>query len=50
MDKKKLWDNYKFPLILLGGILIGAIVGLVMGERASVFEPLGQIFLNLMFI
>ncbi|MCI9105621.1 MAG: dicarboxylate/amino acid:cation symporter [Lachnospiraceae bacterium] len=49
MDKKKLWNNYKFPLILLGGILIGAIVGLVMGEKASVFEPLGQIFLNLMF-
>lgn len=49
MDKKKLWDNYKFPLILLGGILIGAIVGLMMGERASIFEPLGQIFLNLMF-
>lgn len=49
MDKKKLWDNYKFPLILLGGIIIGAIVGLIMGEKASVFEPLGQIFLNLMF-
>lgn len=49
MDKKKLWDNYKFPLILLGGILAGAIVGLVMGEKASMFEPLGQIFLNLMF-
>ncbi|NBH72711.1 dicarboxylate/amino acid:cation symporter [Clostridiaceae bacterium] len=49
MDKKKLWDNYKFPLILLGGILTGAIVGLVMGEKASMFEPLGQIFLNLMF-
>lgn len=49
MDKKKLWDNYKFPLILLGGIFIGAILGLVMGEKASVFEPLGQIFLNLMF-
>lgn len=49
MDKKKLWNNYKFPLILLGGIIIGAIVGLVMGEKAAVFEPLGQIFLNLMF-
>ena len=33
MDKKKIWDNYKFPLILLGGIIIGAIVGLVMGRR-----------------
>ncbi len=49
MDKKKLWDNYKFPLILLGGIIVGAIIGLVMGEKASVFEPLGHIFLNLMF-
>ncbi|MDO5549976.1 MAG: dicarboxylate/amino acid:cation symporter [Lachnospiraceae bacterium] len=36
-------------MILLGGIIIGAVLGLVMGERASVFEPLGQIFLNLMF-
>ncbi|MDO5350209.1 MAG: dicarboxylate/amino acid:cation symporter [Lachnospiraceae bacterium] len=49
MDKKKIWDSYRFPLILLGGIIIGAVLGLVMGERASVFEPLGQIFLNLMF-
>lgn len=49
MDKKKIWDSYRFPLILLGGIIIGAILGLVMGEKASVFEPLGQIFLNLMF-
>lgn len=49
MDKKKIWDSYRFPLILLGGIIIGAIIGLVMGEKAAVFEPLGQIFLNLMF-
>ena len=37
MDKKKLWDNYKFPLILLGGIIVRAFVGLVMGEMSSVF-------------
>ena len=37
MDKKKLWDNYKFPLILLGGIIVGAIVGLVMGENGICF-------------
>ena len=49
MDKKKIWDSYRFPLILLGGIIIGAVLGLVMGEKAKVFEPLGQIFLNLMF-
>lgn len=49
MDKKKIWDSYRFPLILLTGIVIGAIVGIIMGEKAKVFEPLGQIFLNLMF-
>lgn len=49
MDKKKIWDSYRFPLILLGGIIIGAVLGLVLGEKAAFFEPLGQIFLNLMF-
>jgi len=49
MNAKKIWDSYKFPLLLLGGIFIGAIVGLVMGEKAKVFAPLGDIFLNLMF-
>ena len=49
MNKKKIWDSYRFPLILLGGIVVGAILGVVMGEKASMFEPLGQIFLNLMF-
>lgn len=49
MDKKKLWSNYRFPLLLLGGIIIGAIIGIIMKEKAAVFAPLGQIFLNLMF-
>ena len=25
MDKKKIWESYRFPLILLGGIILGAI-------------------------
>lgn len=49
MDKKKIWDSYRFPLILLGGIIIGALLGLVLGEKATVLAPVGQIFLNLMF-
>lgn len=49
MDKKKIWESYRFPLILLAGIVIGAILGLVMGEKATVFAPLGDIFINLMF-
>lgn len=51
MEKKKrsIWQNYKFPIILLGSIILGSIIGLVMGEKATVLKPLGDIFLNLMF-
>jgi Na+/H+-dicarboxylate symporter len=43
------WKNYRFPIILLLSIFIGAIVGLVMKEEAVVFQPIGDIFLNLLF-
>lgn len=49
MDKKKIWENYRFPLILLGGILLGAAIGAVLGEKASVLAPVGDIFINLLF-
>lgn len=49
MDRKKIWDSYKFPLILLAGIITGAVIGLVFGEKATVLAPLGDIFINLMF-
>lgn len=46
---KKFWENYKFSFTLLLGIFAGALIGVVMGEKATVLEPIGQIFLNLMF-
>ncbi len=49
MDKKQIWKNYRFPLILLGGIITGAVLGVILGEKATVFAPLGDIFINLMF-
>ena len=49
MDKKKIWESYRFPLILLAGIIIGAVIGLIFGEKATVLQPVGQIFINLMF-
>ena len=51
MERKKssIWQNYKFPIILLSSIILGSIIGLVMGEKATVLKPLGDIFLNLMF-
>lgn len=47
MDKLK---AYRFPLILLGSIIIGTIIGLIFGEKASVIKPLGDIFINLLFM
>lgn len=46
---KKFFNNYKMSLILLGSIIIGGIAGLILGPKAEVLEPFGQIFLNLMF-
>jgi len=42
--------NYAFTLLLLGGILIGGICGVIFGEEASVVKPVGDIFLNMMFV
>ncbi len=47
---KKVFDNYKSTIILLGAIIIGAIVGLIFGEDATVLSPFGDIFINLMFV
>lgn len=49
MTKNKIWENYKFPFILLTGILSGAFIGLFAGENAAVLAPVGDIFINLMF-
>lgn len=47
---KKLWKNYKATVILIIAVIIGVIVGLVMGEDASVLKPLGDLFLNMLFV
>ncbi|WRR95074.1 dicarboxylate/amino acid:cation symporter [Sinanaerobacter sp. ZZT-01] len=49
LKKQTFWKNYRFPLILLSGIIIGSIIGLIMGEKAVVLKPFGQVFINLMF-
>ncbi len=42
--------NYKQTFILLAAIIIGAIAGLVLGEKASVLSPFGDLFINLMYV
>lgn len=49
-ETNSVWKNYRFPLILISGIIIGCIVGAVMGERALVLKPLGDVFINAMFM
>jgi Na+/H+-dicarboxylate symporter len=41
--------NYLFPIMLLGGIIIGSILGIILGEKATILAPVGDIFLNLLF-
>ncbi len=48
-ERQNLWEYYKFPIILLSSIILGSIIGLVLGERAVVLQPFGDIFLNIMF-
>ena len=50
VNKKEIWKSYRFPILLVLGILIGSAFGVIAGEKASVVKPLGDIFLNLMFM
>lgn len=47
---KSFIKNYKQTIILLLAVIIGAVIGLIYGEKATVLSPLGDIFINLMFV
>ncbi|MGY4539481.1 Na+/H+-dicarboxylate symporter [Mucilaginibacter sp. UYNi724] len=42
--------NYSGMIWLIAGIIAGSIAGIVLGERAEVLKPIGDIFLNLLFV
>lgn len=42
--------DYLFSIILLGSVLIGGAVGAFLGPQASALKPLGDLFLNLLFM
>ncbi len=46
---KSFIKNYLMSLLLLLSVIVGGGLGLVLGPKARVLEPLGQIYLNLMF-
>lgn len=47
---KSLFENYKSTIVLLGSILLGGIVGAYMGPKAAIFQPVGDLFLNFLFM
>lgn len=49
LNKGSIWKAYRFSIILIGAIFIGSLVGLNMGEKAKIFKPLGDLFINGMF-
>ena len=42
--------NYRTSLILIGAIVVGAVAGLIFKERATAVQPIGQLFLNMLFM
>ena len=47
---KKFLSNYKSTIILLVAIIVGAIVGIVFQEKATILSPLGDLFFNLLLV
>lgn len=45
----KVLKNYQFSIILLIGVMVGAVAGLILGEQATVVKPIADVFLNLVF-
>ncbi|MFD0050729.1 dicarboxylate/amino acid:cation symporter [Actinomycetes bacterium NPDC127524] len=44
------FKNYRTTIFLLGAILIGGAAGVIFGTKTSIVQPLGDLFLNLMFM
>ena len=47
---KKFFSNYKSTIILLVAIIVGAIVGIVFKEKATVLQPFGDLYINLLLV
>ncbi len=46
----KVWKSYHFPIILFISIILGSIIGITFDNYAKALEPLGQLFINMLFV
>jgi len=50
MIMKSISKDYVFSTILLGSVLLGGVIGAILGPKASVLKPFGDLFINLLFM
>jgi len=51
MDRARLvLKSQAFSLVLIAAILLGSLAGWLLGERAAAVKPLGELFLNALFV
>ncbi len=49
MQKLSVAKNYRLPLIMVGAMALGCLLGAVWPAGASAIKPLGTVFINMMF-
>jgi Na+/H+-dicarboxylate symporter len=49
MFKKSFLKQWRFTLVLICSVAVGAVLGYVIGPESETFKPLGDVFLNLLF-
>ena len=49
-NKQSALAAYRYPIILIVFVLIGAVLGIILGDKASFLFPIGQLWLNLLFV
>ena len=49
MKQKTFWQQYGSLILILGGILVGALIGAFAPSVGTTIKPIGDIFLNLLF-
>ena len=47
---KSISKDYLFSTILLSSVLLGGVIGIILGPKASVLKPFGDLFINLLFM